>query len=91
VRELKNAVSRALALGSDPSLGADAPADFHRSREQANRAFEKSYLVALLEQHRGSMTAAAREAGIHRSYLYRLLEQHGIALPKPGGRRRGPL
>ena len=44
----------------------------------AIKAFERSYLVALLERHKGSGSAAVAEAGIARSYFYRLLDEHGI-------------
>jgi DNA-binding NtrC family response regulator len=82
VRELRNAVERAVTLGEAPLPDvprAGATEDFHQARDRALGAFEKSYLEALLEKHRGSASAVAREAGIARSYLYRLLEAHGLA------------
>ncbi|MGA9521093.1 MAG: sigma 54-interacting transcriptional regulator [Myxococcaceae bacterium] len=89
VRELRNMVNRALATGATPELpGAEQrppPADFHQARQQTLKAFEKSYLEALLARHEGSPTAAAREAGLARSYFYRLLEEHGL---RPKSRRR---
>ncbi|MFT3840251.1 MAG: sigma 54-interacting transcriptional regulator [Myxococcaceae bacterium] len=80
VRELKNAVERVLALGASSLMpGAkDEALDFHGSREQALKAFERSYLEALLARHDGNASAAAREAGIARSYLYKMLEAHGL-------------
>jgi DNA-binding NtrC family response regulator len=80
VRELKNAVERVLALGASSLMpGAkDEALDFHGSREQALKAFERSYLEALLARHDGNASAAAREAGIARSYLYKLLDSHGL-------------
>jgi len=80
VRELKNAVERVLALGASSLMpGAkDEALDFHGSREQALKAFERSYLEALLAKHEGNASAAAREAGIARSYLYKMLESHGL-------------
>ncbi len=80
VRELKNAVERVLALGPSSLVpGAKEEAlDFHGSREQALKAFERTYLEALLARHQGNASAAAREAGIARSYLYKLLELHGL-------------
>jgi DNA-binding NtrC family response regulator len=83
VRELRNAVQRAVKLGPSAAVpGLEAPPanpDFHVAREHALRAFERSYLIALLQRNKGSATAAAREANIARSYLYRMLEEHGIA------------
>ncbi len=80
VRELKNAVERVLALGPSSLLpgATDEALDFHGSREQALKAFERSYLESLLARHQGNASAAAREAGIARSYLYKLLEAHGL-------------
>lgn len=82
VRELKNAVERAVTLGEAPTPTTPGVAsevdDFHAARDKALAAFERSYLEALLEKHKGSASAVAREAGIARSYVYRLLETHGL-------------
>jgi DNA-binding NtrC family response regulator len=82
VRELKNAVERVVAMGADAALpglvAQEASLDFHKTREQALRAFERSYLEALLDRNQGNASAAAREAGIARSYLYKLLEEHDL-------------
>ncbi len=82
VRELKNAVERIVALGPEAALPGvvtkETSLDFHATRTQALRAFERSYLEALLERHQGNASAAAREAGIARSYLYKMLEEHGL-------------
>ncbi|MDP1824478.1 MAG: sigma 54-interacting transcriptional regulator [Archangium sp.] len=84
VRELRNFVERAVALDDAglPSLAgtgaATVAADFRGARDEAVRAFEKTYLEALLAQHGGNAAAAARGAGIDRAYLYRLLWRHGL-------------
>ncbi len=82
VRELKNAVERVVALGPAAALPGvvtkETSLDFHETRTQAIRAFERSYLEALLARHQGNASAAAREAGIARSYLYKMLEEHGL-------------
>jgi len=82
VRELRNVVERVVTLGPESVLELagqkDGPMDFHQTREQALKAFEKSYLSALLERHGGNASAAAREAGIARSYLYKMLDAHGL-------------
>ena len=85
VRELKNAVERAVTFGEAPlpdHPAAESKEDFHQARDKALAAFERSYLEALLEKHKGAASAVAREAGIARSYLYRLLESHGLAPEK---------
>ncbi len=84
VRELRNAVDRALTLGTLEEAPADAPADYHRARELAIKAFERTYLKSLLERSKGSVSAAAREAGLARSYFYELLKAHGIRPKGPG-------
>jgi DNA-binding NtrC family response regulator len=84
VRELRNAVQRALALGrhqhttdattteseEDGGLGA--------SKNRVVERFEREYLVALLEQHGNNFSEVARQAQIARSQLYRLLEKHKL-------------
>lgn len=80
VRELKNAVERWVALGEwaqqTPKPEGEA---FHHARDKVIASFERNYLVSLLEKHKGSMAAVAREAGIARSFVYRLLDNHGLS------------
>ena len=80
VRELKSAVERALiGLDETPaSAGARGPS-FLEARERLLGDFDRQFLVALLERHRGNVSAAAREAQLARSFLYKLLEKHGLA------------
>src|SRR5262249_37596020 len=40
--------------------------------------FEQGYIQALLEEHRGNVSAAARAAGIHRNILHRMMARYGI-------------
>ncbi|MCK6547781.1 sigma-54 dependent transcriptional regulator [Myxococcota bacterium] len=40
--------------------------------------FELGYLTALLEQHHGNVSAAARAAGIHRNILHRMIARYGL-------------
>jgi len=48
------------------------------AKRRAANEFERDYLVRLLDQARGSITAAARAAGIDRTNFRRLLQRHGI-------------
>ncbi|MCW5548763.1 MAG: hypothetical protein KIT44_07350 [Opitutaceae bacterium] len=41
-------------------------------------AFEREYLAAMLEQHQGDVTTAAKDAGIPRGTYYRLMKNHGL-------------
>lgn len=61
---------RALARAEDRSL----PDSFR----EANLQFEKNYLVRLLKEVNGNISAAAKRSGLSRAHLYRLLEKHGI-------------
>jgi DNA-binding NtrC family response regulator len=82
VRELRNAVERLVTLGPGSLMeqknGAGPEKDFHQAREVALEVFEKSYLESLLIQCRGSISGAARKAGVARSYFYELLAKHGL-------------
>jgi DNA-binding NtrC family response regulator len=80
VRELKNAVERALTLGAAEL----APTELPPSASLADLMLkvEHDYLVALLERHPDNMSAAARDAKIARSQLYRLLAKHGLSTPE---------
>jgi two-component system response regulator GlrR len=91
IRELRNAVDRALAMGpwepeaeiapaiapgSAPAVDLSRP--FKQARDEWTARFERAYLAALLDHHAGSIRPAARAAGIDRVHLYRLLARHGL-------------
>ncbi len=81
VRELRNAVERTLALGTPaerPFEEPPQPKSFIEARDKALDRFERDYLVALLKQHKGNASAAARAAKLARSHFYRLLSRHGL-------------
>ena len=65
-----------MPLGSGPiPLDVDAP--LTEAKRRAVAEFEKAYLLRVLEQA-GSITAAARAAGVDRTNFRRLLQRHGI-------------
>ncbi|MFT3836933.1 MAG: sigma 54-dependent Fis family transcriptional regulator [Myxococcaceae bacterium] len=79
VRELRNAVERLLALGTESlAVGETQEPSFIEARDKALERFEHDYLEALLKQHGGQVSAAARAAKLARSHFYRLLERHGL-------------
>jgi two-component system, NtrC family, response regulator GlrR len=91
VRELRNHLERCLVFqdavpisdeldgeSSPPPGRVDATIPFTVAREQANSAFEKAYVQALLRSHGGRMGKAAAAAGIGRVYLYKLAKKHGL-------------
>jgi DNA-binding NtrC family response regulator len=87
VRELRNVVEGALAIGS-LSLDGSPPqsarlrppgiAPYHRARGEVIDAFERRYLGRLLERTEGNVAAAARAARMDRPYLRTLLKKHGL-------------
>ena len=48
------------------------------ARRQVLEGFERNYLVRLLENTGGNISAAARRAGVDRSNLRRIMNRHGI-------------
>jgi two-component system, NtrC family, response regulator GlrR len=86
LRELRNYLERCLVFDAPQPFEAPcaAPDDTYTAlpyalaRERALRAFERRYLVSLLEAHDGKVSAAAAGAGIDRTHFYRLLRRHGI-------------
>lgn len=88
VRELRNYLSRCVVLGEVQPI---TPADeeprtwqvdpekpYADARNSALAQFERDYVTALLEYHKGNVSAAARAAGMARPYLHRLLRRHGL-------------
>ena len=61
-----------------PDAGDEAAVPLTEGKKRAAAEFERKYLVRLLEQASGSISAAARLAGIDRTNLRRLLQRHGI-------------
>ncbi len=92
VRELENAIERAAILceggdihpehlppeirpGEEPA--SEAPST-DMTFQEAKRAFEKQWLEKLLEQHDGSVSAAAKAADMSRAHLYELIKKLDI-------------
>lgn len=73
---------RRLAQGSSPIAPIPvAPSPDETLTEAKRRAaaqFERSYLLRVLEQAKGSISTAARMAGVDRTNFRRLLQRHGI-------------
>jgi len=84
IRELENAMERAVVIGSSEKILADdlpeivlesaqdaasAPAKYH----EAIRNLKKHLILNALEQAGGSMTEAAKILGVHANYLHRLM------------------
>ena len=90
VRELRNVVEAALAMGrirlEDTLVEAgesEAPSDqplskYADARASALDGFEVRYLSELMRRTEGNASAAARLAHMARPYLVRLLKRHGL-------------
>ena len=91
VRELRNVVESALAMGElsleEPRAASGAPApqpelatteSYREARQRALDAFERGYLGALIGASRGNASDAARRAQMDRAYLLSLLKKHGL-------------
>jgi two-component system nitrogen regulation response regulator NtrX len=52
--------------------------------KEARERFEREYIAAILEQHHGRMTAAAKTLGIQRTNLYRKMRALRVNVDRPG-------
>ncbi len=86
VRELENTIEYAVAMSTQDMITEDLilPAINRESEEsikplkQSRDAFEKAYLVRLLELTKGNVTSAANMAGKYRADFYTLLKKHNL-------------
>jgi DNA-binding NtrC family response regulator len=88
VRQLKNAVERALTLGPSlsvpppPPAGAPASLDlsvpFREAKQRVVDDFDRRYISALLSKHGGNVSAAARAAGLDRMSIYKAIQRLGL-------------
>ncbi len=68
-------ISLEAVLGSVRLDGGSVASAARRTLRQAHAQFEREYIAAILEQHRGSVSDAARALGIERTNLYRKLRR----------------
>jgi DNA-binding NtrC family response regulator len=85
VRELRNVVQRALALGPAALMDDQAEArsvgaeeGYKTAKARAIEEFERRYLSSLLERAGGNVTKAARAAEVDPAWLFRLVKRYGI-------------
>ena len=92
VRELRNVVESALAMGRvkledtasvahvvDTTAPADRPlAAYRDARAEVLDRFERDYLTRLIESCEGNASEASRRARMDRNYLVSLLKKHGL-------------
>jgi len=86
VRELENTMEYAIAMAVQDVLTEDlilpgkagADEEALKPLSEARDAFEKGYLVHLMELTQGNVSSAATMAGRYRADLYALLKKHGL-------------
>ena len=70
--------SRGTPTASSMSLDTGDLQPLTEAKRKAGTAFEKRYLLAVMERSKGSVSEAARLAGLDRTNFRRLLQRHGI-------------
>ena len=86
VRELENTIEYATAMTVQDVVTeelvlpgkAGAVEEAIKPLTEARDAFEKGYLVRLMESNQGNVSSAAAMAGRYRADLYALLKKHGL-------------
>jgi transcriptional regulator with GAF, ATPase, and Fis domain len=83
IRELENAVERAIVLGSSGRiLPEDLPETLHETPAQSMRSstyheavrqLKRQLILTAMDQSEGKITEAARLLGVHSNYLHRLI------------------
>lgn len=91
VRELRNIIERMVVLAEDGALAISAiPEEIisasanieEESLKGKTRAFEKKYIVEILEKYNGNVAKAAEEMQIAKKNLYRKLNEYDIKYGK---------
>jgi two-component system response regulator GlrR len=67
--------------GEGPQVASVRPSarqTWAEAKRLSNEEFERGYVEALLERHKGKVSEAARSAQMDRVYLYRLIKRYGL-------------
>jgi len=67
--------------GAAMTVPVDITVPFKLAKQNVINEFERRYIVKLLEQHDGNISAAARSAGIDRMSIHKMLHRLGLANP----------
>jgi len=90
VRELRNVLERAALLAAKDEIGPEdlylesggskplPSGPFMQGKRLVVEAFEKDYLVRILEEHAGNVARASKAAGMDRTDFRLLLKKHGL-------------
>ena len=74
--DLAPSIPAAPEPAAPPRFAALTASGLEAAREASVAEVERAFVAALLEQHGGNVSLAARESGIHRTYLQKLLVRH---------------
>jgi DNA-binding NtrC family response regulator len=83
IRQLRNMMERFKAVGSfqlEDEAPRTAELSFHEAKALMIDRFERSYLAALMSEHRGNLSSASRVCGMARNHLRKLLKRHDIPI-----------
>jgi DNA-binding NtrC family response regulator len=85
IRELKNAMERAVILENSRTLTAESifPPSRNLSHVSSSKSYdlvenEKKLILEVIQKNRGNMTNTARDLGLERTALYRRLKKYGL-------------
>ena len=59
--------------------GPAAALSYKEAREQLLNGFERTYIRAMLDEHQGNVTHAAKAAGIARKHFHELMNKHALS------------
>ena len=74
---INEAKEEEIDTGPEPQ-DTNGPLTFKDAKERLVEAFERQYLVDLLDRHDGNVSKAARAADMDRKTITRLMKKHGI-------------
>lgn len=85
IRELKNAMERAVILSNNRKLSAESIFPDMRQKPVENPALsydlienEKRLILDVIQKNRGNMTKTAEDLGLERTALYRRIKKYGL-------------
>jgi len=76
-------VDGAVPDAASASMSLHLSKGYHEARDLVLADFERGYLEHAIQEARGNISNAARNAGVDRTTLYRLMEKHGINRNNP--------
>jgi two-component system response regulator HydG len=86
VRELENAIERAVVLSKSRTLGLEdfsfiQPSPIHFGRGRTLKGVEKDYIQAVLEEQDWNVTESAKVLGVNRVSLHKMINRYQLKRP----------